>query len=191
MPHDRERWEERYGAGSPRNDAPSEFLVTHADLIHGRVLDLAAGAGRNALFLARRGNAVDALDISIAGLRIARAAAVDAGLRLLAVQVDLESFPLPRERYDAVINIRYLQRSLFEPMQRAVKPGGIILFETFLKDQQSIGHPRNPAFLLHRGELRSAFSRCELLAYEEGLFETHSGRAYLARMVARRPRRMD
>lgn len=187
---DRKRWEDRYRAGPARNDTPSEFLVAHADVIHGRVLDIAAGAGRNALFLARRGNSVDALDISIAGLRIARAAAVEAHLPVLLAQVDLQSFPLPRARYDAIINIRFLQRSLFEPMQEAVKAGGIILFETFLIDQQGIGHPRNPAFLLQRGELRSAFSRCEILVYEEGLFHTHSGQAYLARMIARRPRRM-
>jgi tellurite methyltransferase len=93
------------------------------------------------------------------------------------------------ERYDAIINIRYLQRSLFAPMQRAVKPGGIILFDTFLIDQQTIGHPSNPDFLLQRGELREAFSQCEMLVYEEGLFPTMPQPAYLARMVARRPLR--
>jgi tellurite methyltransferase len=162
-------------------------LIAHAELIHGRVLDVAAGAGRNALYLARRGNIVEAFDIALTGLRIARAAAAAEGLAVHAVQADLESFPLPRDRYDAAINIRYLQRSLFAPLQCAVKPGGVIVFETFLVDQQAFRHPSNPAFLLQHGELRAAFARCEILVYEEGLFPDPTEPAYLARMIARRP----
>lgn len=183
MSDDRKRWEDRYTTAGASRDGPSDFLAAHAALLHGRVLDVAAGAGRNALFLARRGLRVDAIDIALAGLRIAQTAARAEGLDLRAVQADLESFPLPHACYDAAINIRYLQRSLFEPLQQAVKPGGIILFETFLIDQQTLGHPRHPAFLLQHGELRAAFSRCDILVYEEGLFDA----AYLARMVARRP----
>lgn len=189
MVDDRTRWEERYATGHhAASDPPSDFLVAHVGLIHGRILDVAAGAGRNAVFLARRGNTVEALDISLTGLRIARATAIAEQLNLLAAQVDLETFPLPVERYDAVINIRYLQRSLFRPLQRALKPGGLVLFETFLIDQQTIGHPSNPAFLLQRGELRAAFAACEILVYEEGLFPSPSQPAYLARMIARRQR---
>ncbi len=186
MSDDRKRWEERYAAAGTSSDAPSDFLAAHATLLHGRVLDVAAGAGRNALFLARRGLRVDAVDIALAGLRIAQSAARAEALDLRLVQADLESFPLPRACYDAAINIRYLQRSLFEPLQAAVKVGGIVLFETFLIDQQRLGHCHNPAFLLQHGELRAAFSRCDILVYEEGLFHSASQSAYLARMVARR-----
>jgi len=188
MRDDRQRWEDRYSTGSRRPDeGPSEFLVLHADLITGHVLDIAAGVGRNALFLARRGNLVEAIDISFTGLRTLRAAALAERLDVHAVQADLESFPLPTDRYDAVINIRYLQRSLFAPLRRAVKPGGIILFETFLIDQIALGHPINPAYLLQRGELRTAFSDCEIVVYEEGFFPSRVHSAHLARMVARRP----
>jgi SAM-dependent methyltransferase len=195
---DRQVWEERYnsrcgGADTsgtfhhPAEDAPSEFLVAHAELMHGRVLDVAAGAGRNALFLARRGCVVEAFDISLAGLRLARTSAQAQRLHVLTVQADLEELPLPTDRYDAAINIRYLQRSLFAPLQRAVRHGGLILFETFLVDQREFCHPRNPDFLLERGELRAAFSSCDILVYEEGLFQSAVSRpAYLARMLARR-----
>jgi 2-polyprenyl-3-methyl-5-hydroxy-6-metoxy-1,4-benzoquinol methylase len=187
MREDRTRWEERYAQGCRGGDQPSAFLVAHAALLQGRVLDVAAGAGRNALFLARRGLHVDAIDIAFTGLRLAQQAARREGLVLRAIQADLEDFPLPRDCYDAAINIRYLQRSLLAPLQHAVKPGGIILVETFLIDQQAIGHPRNPAFLLQPQELRAAFSRCEMLVYEEGLLPNNGESAYLARMVARRP----
>jgi len=183
MSDDRRRWEERYATGHhSTDDSPAEFLAAHAELIQGRVLDVAAGAGRNALFLARRSCRVDAIDIAFAGLHTLQTGARPEGLDVRPVQADLESFPLPVERYDAAINIRYLQRSLFVPFQRALKPGGIIVFETFLIDQRTIGHPTNPAYLLARGELRAAFSDCELLVYEEGLFQ----QAYVARMIARR-----
>src|SRR5512135_3442044 len=161
MSKERERWEERYSGGDAGHDPPSEFLVAHAALLHGRALDIAAGAGRNALFLARRGLRVDAIDHTLAGLRRAQTTARAEGLDLRVVQADLETFPLPRDCYDVAINIRYLQRSLFDPLQQAVKPGGVILCETFLIDQQAFGHPRNPAFLLQRGELQAAFSACE------------------------------
>jgi tellurite methyltransferase len=185
---DRERWEARYdGDISEPKGTPSEFLVAHAHLLRGRVLDVAAGAGRNALFLARRGLSVDAVDIAFAGLHRLRRAAVAEGLCVRAVQADLDTFPLPDAQFDAIINIRYLQRALFAPMQRAVKPGGLILFETFLIDQQTIGHPQHPEFLLQRGELRVAFRACELLEYDEGLFRSSGAPAFLARMLARRP----
>jgi len=189
MSTERARWEERYSTGDAGHDPPSEFLVAHAALLHGRALDIAAGAGRNALFLTRRGLRVDAIDHALAGLRRAQAAARSEHLDLRTVQADLETFPLPHDCYDVAINIRYLQRSLFGPLQRAVKPNGIILCETFLIDQQTFGHPRNPAFLLQRGELQAAFSPCEILVYEEGLFDSGSQQAYLARMLARRPAR--
>jgi tellurite methyltransferase len=183
---DRQRWEARYATGDcGPGRAPSEFLVAHADLIHGRVLDVAAGSGRNALFLARRGNRVDAIDISLTGLRSARLAAVAEGIAVRGIQADLEDFPLPVGLYDAAINIRYLQRSLFVPLQRAVKPGGIILFETFLIGQQAFGHPRNPVHMLQPGELRDAFAGCEILVYREGRVDDAPEPACVARLLAR------
>jgi SAM-dependent methyltransferase len=183
---DRSRWEARYAEARPCAGAPSAFLTRHADLIHGRVLDVAAGTGRNALFLARRGAVVDAFDISLNGLRTLQAAARSEGLAIRPVQADLEQFALPVNLYDAAINIRYLQRSLFGALQRCVKPGGVILFETFLIDHHVVRHVTNPEFLLQHGELRRAFADCDVLVYEEGTLDTEGAPAHLARLVARR-----
>jgi len=201
MDTERQRWEERYRAAAaaappgPRPDRPrgpdeppSRLVAAAADQIRGRVLDVAAGAGRNALFLARRGCQVEALDFAHAGLRLALATARREGLRLGVVQADLTSYPLPVGRYDAVINTRYLLRSLFPALRRALKPGGLVVFETFLVQQLTIGHARNPDFLLQPGELRAAFADLDIVSYEEGLFVDGSRDAYLARLLARRQR---
>ena len=186
---ERAKWEARYaGRGDAPTALPSPFLTQHAHLLPaGRALDVASGDGRNTLWLARQGHAVDAVDVAFAGLsRLAAAARAD-GLPIRPLQADLEQVPLPAARYAVVLNSRYLQRSLFEGLRRAVQPGGVIVFETFLREQARIGHPRNPAFLLEPGELRTAFTTFEPLVDVEGRFETETGPAYLARLIARRP----
>ena len=189
MRNDRDRWERRYAdRGRHALDPPSEFLRRHESRIPpGPVLDVAAGDGRNALYLARRGHPVDAIDIAFAALQRVASAARAEGLKLRAVQADLDDFPLPRDHYAAVVNIRYLQRSLFAPLKRAVRPGGLVIFETFLIDQRFVGHPTNPDHLLQHGELAARFSDFEILFSEEGLFETEGGATFLGRLVARRP----
>lgn len=187
MPTDRDKWESRHADPSHPQLAPSLFLREWAHALHGRVLDLAAGSGRNTLFLARRGHRVDAIDIAASGLRNIQAAAHREGLDVGFIQTDLTSFPLPAAAYDVILNIRYLQRSLFEPIRHCLRPGGIVLFETFLIDQQSVGHPMNPEFLLARGELDEAFSSFDILFSSEGRVDTEGNPAFLARLVARRP----
>ncbi len=188
MPDKRSHWEDRYSAPDRRIGSPSEFfeavVPAHGD---GRALDLACGDGRHALALARRGYAVDAVDLAHAGLVRLRDRARREGLRIDAIQADLESYPLPERRYDIIVKTFYLQRDLFAAIKRALVPGGIAVIETFLVDQREIGHPRNPAFLLDRGELGRAFSDFEILESHEGLFETGRERAYLARLAARKP----
>jgi SAM-dependent methyltransferase len=186
---DRREWESRY---RERPDGgicpPSQFLVEHwRRLPPGRALDVASGDGRHALFLARHGWTVEAVDFAHAGLARLLAVAQRERLSIAGLQADLEQYPLPRQRYDVVVNVRYLQRSLFDALKAAVRRGGVVVFETFIRDQQQLGHPRNPAFLLERGELAARFGDFEILAYDEGRCTTESGPAFLARMLARRP----
>jgi len=186
---ERAKWEARYtGRAETVIDPPSSFLTEHRALLPaGRALDVAAGDGRNALWLARQGFTVDAIDLAYAGLARMAATARREGLIVRGIQADLEHFPLPSDRYAVVVNSRYLQRSLFDGLRRAVQPGGVIVFETFLREQARLGHPRNPAFLLEPGELRSEFAAFEPLVDEEGCFERDGGLVYLARLIARRP----
>lgn len=182
-------WEARYaGRGASPIGMPAELLVTHRHLLpnSGPGLDIACGDGRNALWMARHGLTVDAVDIAFAGLRRLAVTARVERLDVRPIQVDLAHFALPADHYALVVNIRYLQRSLLPALRCAVRPGGIVAFETFLRQQATIGHPRNPDFLLDPGELGAAFVGFEILVEEEGLRDTGGAPAYLARMLARR-----
>jgi 2-polyprenyl-3-methyl-5-hydroxy-6-metoxy-1,4-benzoquinol methylase len=185
----RARWEARYAARPElRAGAPSRLLSGHRHLLPaGRAVDIACGDGRQALWLARRGFAVDAIDFAFTALSRLAAAARHEGVAVHPVQADLEQLSLPEGRYAVVVNVRYLQRSLFGVLRRAVAPGGVIVFETFLRAHARLGHPRNPAFLLEPGELRAQFAGFTPLVDEEGCFDTEAGPAFLARLIARRP----
>jgi len=186
MPSDRETWEARHAHSSAAPPAPSLFLERWAHVVHGRVLEVAAGSGRNTLLLARQGHRVDAIDIAASGLHQIRTRAAAEGLDVHCIQADLMELPLPPLTYDAIVNVRYLQRSLFDSMRRSLRPGGVILFETFLIDQRTVGHPKNQTFLLEHGELRRAFADLDLLFYSEGLLDNEDRPAFLAQLAARK-----
>lgn len=180
---DRERWE---AAHAPRRPAaaPAAFLVEHADLLPpGRTLDLAAGTGRNAIFLAARGHHVIAVDVARAALVQVRAG--DA--RVACVQMDLDAPGVRPGAIDAVVVVSFLDRRLFTAVADWLRPGGMLLWDTFLLEQRDVGHPRNPDFLLRRGELtdrlRDAF---DVLAAREGRVDEVSGPAFRSGVVARR-----
>jgi 2-polyprenyl-3-methyl-5-hydroxy-6-metoxy-1,4-benzoquinol methylase len=186
---DRSTWEARYD--ERRGEAlrpPSQFLLAHLhELPAGRAVDLACGDGRHALCLARHGYAVTAIDYTHASLERLSQIARREHLQITAIQADLTEIALPRDHFDVAVNIRFLERSLFDGIKSTLRHGGVVVFETFIRDQQQLGHPKNPAFMLERGELAARFADFEILASEEGRFETESGPAYLARIVARRP----
>lgn len=166
---------------------PADFLIENLALLpRGRVLDVAMGEGRNALYLARQGFEVDGVDISPTAVERARAAAEREGLLINATVGDLEgSFRIPEQAYDALICFNYLQRSLFPALKAALRPGGVIIYETFIVDQAALfGKPRNPEFLLRHNELLNVFHDFRCLRYREGVF---AGRGAVAGIVAVKP----
>ncbi len=187
---DRSRWDDRYQTGDWADvDEPSRILRDAARWLRppGLALDVACGAGRNSLYLARLGYTVIAADISSQGLsRLARRARA-ASLKIHPIQADLERFALPAERFDVIVNTRFLLRSLFPKLRHALKPGGLLLFETFNVDEiEALGGDIRRAYALERGELRQAFADLEIFLYEEGIFEEVEGERGLARMIARK-----
>ena len=164
------------------------FLVAMLQrLSRGVVLDVAAGRGRNAIALARAGMQVVAVDYSVEAMRILAATARAASLAIWPVVANLDSFHLKDESFDAIVNINFLDRALFPKFARALRPGGLLIADTFLIDQAALGHPRDPRFLLAHGELRALANGLEVEDYREGPVPCPNGeRAYRASIVARR-----
>jgi len=186
-------WDEKYRERLALPErGPSQFLVENAALLPegGRALDVAMGSGRNAVYLASLGFEVTGVEISPVGCEQALEAAQAAGARIEAVCADLETWDVPEAAFDVVINFNYLQRDLCPRLAAALKPGGILVFETFTVEQRQFGWgPKHDGFLLRPGELRELFPELEALVYREETRETVRGMRAAAGLVARRPRR--
>src|SRR3990172_3343987 len=162
MVNDSERfWDERYRTEEavPERGA-ADFLIEHRHLLPpaGRALDVAMGTGRNTLYLASLGYEVTGTDVSGVAVARCRAEAAARGLRIEAVQADLESYQLAREAYDVVVDFYYLQRDLAPALVAALRPGGVLVFESFTTEQRRFGWgPAQDDFLPRPGELRSLF----------------------------------
>ena len=158
-----ENWNERYRAREEINDEPAAVLVEAAtDLPPGRALDLACGAGRNALWLARRGWAVVAIDGASEAIRILKEHAGD--LTIDTRVLDLENgqpLPFPDESFDLVAILFYLHRPLFAEAKRLVRPGGLVVAAA-----RTTGI--NPRFCVAPGELRGFFAGWEGVVDREG-----------------------
>lgn len=181
---DREHWDSAYARKSSTAE-PAPFVVEHAPLLpRGRVLDLASGSGRNACFLAERGLRVVAVDASKAALTNA---ALASHPRILRVLMDLDAPAFRSNAFDAIVNVNFLDRRLFAVIDEWLRPGGILMFDTFLVDQAQIGHPRNRAFLLDRNELLARLSTgYRVLRYREGLVTEGGQNSHRAGVVAER-----
>jgi len=189
----RDRWEAEYGeTGYEPNREATPFLVeTLGSEAPGLALCLAAGAGRNAVYLATLGWQVTATDISATGLQWLNRWARECGVDVESVVTDLVSWEPGTTCWDLVTMVSYLQPAFFPAIRRALRPGGLFLFHTFGPKQleQSWG-PRSAAHLAEPETVRSAFQDWELLRFEEGVFPRGDGRQEgVVRMLARKPRR--
>ncbi len=187
MPHpDAERWNARYAADLENwlAQTPRQLLREHAQLLpkRGIALDAAAGVATNGLYLAGRGYRVIALDISEYGLKLARQRARKRSLQLDAAVCDLKKLWLPKEYFDVILNFHFLERAAFESYRRALKPGGWLIFETFLQRGEAA---ENLDYYLEPGELRQAFEDFEIFYWHEQ--DLSERKRVTAQLVARKP----
>lgn len=175
---------------------PAQFLVQQLHrLPKGKVLDVASGSGRHALFLAALGYQVDAVDCDeqalaqlSAGARMQHLTGISP--RVLDLEQPTQEPNLGHEAYDAILGFFYLNRPLFPYLIDALKPGGALLYETFTLDNHvEHRHPQRREFCLAPSELLSLTPGLRILHYDEGLHEGASGleSIYTAQLAAQKP----
>jgi SAM-dependent methyltransferase len=181
---DRIRWDEAHRRPSGGPERPSPFFVEHRALLPvGRTLDLACGRGRHARVLAEAGHSVVAVDVSAAAL----ASPALAQERILRVRMDLDAAAFRPGAFDAIVVVSFLDRGLFEAIASWIRPGGVLLYETFLVAQAAVGHPKNPRFLLAPNEIVDRLRHdYDVLRHREGEAASGGERAYRSGIVARR-----
>ena len=173
---------------------PSAFLLEqYPKFSPGKWLDVATGHGRNALYLASQGFSVVGVDRNEQALEQARKLASELHQdRFTTHTIDLEANPshppdLGKEAYDGILVFFYLYRPLFPKIVQALKPGGYLIYETFLIDNHTVrNHPRNKDFCLEHNELLKLAKDLRILNYQEGEHQDSLGHnsAYTARLVA-------
>jgi SAM-dependent methyltransferase len=141
--------------------APSAWVERWAPLVmQGTVLDVACGSGRHAQLFLSRNLKVVALD---------REPQIIPGARF--IRADLEDgspWPLPDERFEAVVVTNYLHRPLMARLRDCLSDNGVLIYETFMLGNERFGKPSNPEFLLRPGELLETFKGLAVKAFEEG-----------------------
>jgi dihydroneopterin aldolase len=175
---------------------PSRFVTQQLHrLPKGRALDVACGNGRHALYLAAQGFEVEGIDRDDERLATLSATAAQRRLHLTVKQVDLERSTeerpeFPANTYDAIVVCFYLHRPLFPWLVEALKPRGVLLYETFTIDNYvRHRHPRRWEFCLAQNELLRLTSSLRVLSYDEGEHEGGAGMgsAFTAQLVAQKP----
>jgi SAM-dependent methyltransferase len=165
------------------------------------ILDLACGSGRNGLYLVNQNVPVVFADIKESALEQVRNTLTSQHCELKSLvsfwQVDFEQDsvtqnhepPLANKSFAAIMVFRYLHRPLFEQIKQAVIIGGYVVYETFTVEQPKFGRPKNPNFLLKKGELAELFSDWEIIHNFEGVIDANndSGKQAVAQIIARKP----
>ncbi len=161
---------------------PSPWIRRWAHLIApgGSVLDVAAGNGRHARWLAAQHHAVTAIDRDAAGM-----AALSDVAETIVADIEAGPWPLAGRRFDAVVVTNYLWRPRLPAIVDAVAEGGVLLYETFAAGNETVGRPANPHFLLLPGELLRATEGLRSVAYEDGFLADPD--RFVQRIVAVRP----
>ncbi len=168
----RDKWDRIYrerGEGLPQAVAVLEDNL-HLLPDSGRALEIACGLGGNALLLAQQGLVTDAWDISAVAIERLAALAREHGLPLTGAVRDVLHQPPAAAVYDVVVVSHFLDRSLCPCLIRALRPGGLLFYQTFTREAVSASGPSNPEFRLAENELLALFRELRLVLYrEEGL----------------------
>ncbi|GGC68255.1 class I SAM-dependent methyltransferase [Haloferax sulfurifontis] len=186
-------WDERYRTGTyPTDPEPSPVLRAYLDeLPDGRALDVAAGNGRNALFLAANGYRVDALDQSGEGLSIVDERARSRGFadRVETIRADATTHEFPESRYDLVTISYFRTLDRLADVKAALKPGGVLFYQHHLRaDPPATVGPSTDRYRFDSNELLRACLDLTVLYYDETTEPRDDRQSATATIIARNTR---
>jgi tellurite methyltransferase len=188
MKSDQTRWDKRFkGKGFALGKEPNPFLKKHLRYLpKGKAFDIAAGEGRNAVFLAQHGFDVDAIDISEKGLKKARQLARKMGVKIQTILSDLDDYSIEKEAYDLIADFYFLKRSLIPKMKKGLKKGGRVIFETYTLEHRALRTegPKEAKYFLKPNELLRLFKGFRILFYREGIFKEGGRKKAVASLIA-------
>lgn len=154
--------------GQYLSEEPSQWIVKYAPLIikKGRVLDLACGNGRHAMWFAKHDFYVDAMDCDA---QVTSSMEAINNINVIIADVEASDWPQSDQRYDGLVVSRYLYRPLLQTLATMLNPGGVLIYETYMVGNEHYGKPSNPDFLLRPNELFEVYSPLlSIVSFEQG-----------------------
>jgi 2-polyprenyl-3-methyl-5-hydroxy-6-metoxy-1,4-benzoquinol methylase len=194
-------WDQRYsGADYVYGTQPNDFLrETRPQLPAGKLLSLAEGEGRNAVWLAQQGYDVTAVDASSVGLAKARRLAESQGVRVNWVHADLAAFDIGQQHWDVIVSIfchlpAALRTSLHQACVAGLRPGGMFLLEAYTPRQLAFatGGPPTAELMMDSQTLRTELDGLQFVHLLETEREIHEGQLHhgmgaVVQLLAARP----
>jgi SAM-dependent methyltransferase len=185
------KWDAIYGGSDKPLGEPARVLAENHHLLpgNGEALEIACGRGANALFLAAQGLETWAWDISAVAIESLAAEARRRGYQLHTQTRDVMQQPPEHDSFDVIVVSHFLERGLVDLLRQALRPQGLLFYQTFTRARVSERGPSNEEFRLQDNELLSLCQGMRILVYrEEGLVgDTGQGFRDLALIVAQKP----
>jgi len=165
----RQKWNTRYRALAGDTVTPCRVLAEHIGLLPqtGAALDLACGRGGNATLLAQKGLNTSAWDISEVAINELQKRSQAAGLNIDCCVTDVSTRPPAPASFDVIVVSYFLERGQAGTLEQALRPGGLLYYQTFIGKQRDGRGPKNPEFRLKSNELLNLFSGLKLIYYDE------------------------
>jgi len=194
-------WNERYKEEEyAYGIRPNDFLEKNSSLIkaNSNILCIAEGEGRNAVFLAKQGHNVTAIDFSIEGLNKAQNLAKKENVQTTTILQDLANYQFEENKWDCIVSVfahfnPILRKQIHKQLYNALKPNGILILEAYtpLQLEFNTGGPKKIDMLYNEGMLKDDFINFKSLQINlvtreisEGIF--HNGKSATVQLIAQK-----